>query len=72
VYQTTKKRASGPKCPVIGKRIQGIPNLGLLSTREADYPGTGIVLIVRIKVFFPTVLSMKESLGLSWLKSRRL
>ncbi|KNA04744.1 hypothetical protein SOVF_196870 [Spinacia oleracea] len=27
VYQTTKKRASGPKCTVIGKRIQGIPHL---------------------------------------------
>ncbi|KAG6753304.1 hypothetical protein POTOM_043356 [Populus tomentosa] len=27
VYQTTKKRASGPKCPVTGKKIQG------------DYPG---------------------------------
>ncbi|KAJ0048079.1 hypothetical protein Pint_15202 [Pistacia integerrima] len=24
VYQTTKKRASGPKCPVTGKRIQGV------------------------------------------------
>nr|GEX90672.1 60S ribosomal protein L34 [Tanacetum cinerariifolium] len=24
VYQTTKKRASGPKCPVTGKRIQGL------------------------------------------------
>ncbi|PPS19930.1 hypothetical protein GOBAR_AA00644 [Gossypium barbadense] len=24
VYQTTKKRASGPKCPVTGKRIQGM------------------------------------------------
>ncbi|KAG6747279.1 hypothetical protein POTOM_049675 [Populus tomentosa] len=24
IYQTTKKRASGPKCPVTGKRIQGI------------------------------------------------
>ncbi|CAN1321549.1 60S ribosomal protein L34 [Linum perenne] len=23
IYQTTKKRASGPKCPVTGKRIQG-------------------------------------------------
>lgn len=23
-YQTTKKRASGPKCPVTGKRIQGV------------------------------------------------
>ncbi|CAM8923015.1 unnamed protein product [Rhodiola kirilowii] len=27
VYQTLKKRASGPKCPVTGKRIQGIPHL---------------------------------------------
>ncbi|EXB44681.1 60S ribosomal protein L34 [Morus notabilis] len=27
VYQTTKKRASGPKCPVTGKRIHGIPHL---------------------------------------------
>nr|GMC56330.1 60S ribosomal protein L34 [Ipomoea batatas] len=32
VYQTTKKRASGPKCPVTGKRIQGIPHL-----RPAQY-----------------------------------
>ncbi|KAM7511327.1 hypothetical protein LguiB_010202 [Lonicera macranthoides] len=24
VYQTTKKRASRPKCPVTGKRIQGV------------------------------------------------
>ncbi|KAJ6889580.1 60S ribosomal protein L34-1-like [Populus alba x Populus x berolinensis] len=32
VYQTTKKRASGPKCPVTGKRIQGIPHL-----RPAEY-----------------------------------
>lgn len=32
VYQTTKKRASGPKCPVTGKRIQVIPHL-----RPAEY-----------------------------------
>ncbi|KAF6155387.1 hypothetical protein GIB67_019913 [Kingdonia uniflora] len=32
VYQRTKKRASGPKCPVTGKRIQGIPHL-----RPAEY-----------------------------------
>ena len=32
VYQTTKKRASGPKCPVTSKRIQGIPHL-----RPAEY-----------------------------------
>lgn len=24
MFQTTKKRASGPKCPVTGKRIQGV------------------------------------------------
>ena len=24
LYQTTKKRVSGPKCPIIGKRIQGV------------------------------------------------
>ncbi|KAG1368839.1 60S ribosomal protein L34 [Cocos nucifera] len=28
VYQYTKKRASGPRCPVTGERIQGIPHLG--------------------------------------------
>ncbi|KAH6757393.1 kinase with adenine nucleotide alpha hydrolases-like domain-containing protein [Perilla frutescens var. hirtella] len=32
VYQTTKKRASGPKCPATGKRIQGITHL-----RPAEY-----------------------------------
>ncbi|KAK4606612.1 hypothetical protein RGQ29_000733 [Quercus rubra] len=32
VYQTTNKRASGPKCSVTGKRIQGIPHL-----RPAEY-----------------------------------
>ncbi|CAL9058572.1 large ribosomal subunit protein eL34-like [Musa acuminata AAA Group] len=32
VYQYTNKRASGPKCPVTGKRIQGIPHL-----RPAEY-----------------------------------
>ncbi|GMP28892.1 hypothetical protein CsSME_00004245 [Camellia sinensis var. sinensis] len=32
VYQSTKKRASGPKCPVTGKRIQGLPHL-----RPAEY-----------------------------------
>ncbi|KAJ0514984.1 putative ribosomal protein L34Ae [Helianthus annuus] len=32
VYQTTKKRASGPKCHVTGKRIQWIPHL-----RSAEY-----------------------------------
>nr|ABK21342.1 unknown [Picea sitchensis]ABK21936.1 unknown [Picea sitchensis]ABK26150.1 unknown [Picea sitchensis]ABK26719.1 unknown [Picea sitchensis]ACN40477.1 unknown [Picea sitchensis] len=32
IYQTAKKRASGPKCPVTGKRIHGIPHL-----RPAEY-----------------------------------
>ncbi|CAH9116071.1 unnamed protein product [Cuscuta epithymum] len=32
VFQSTKKRASGPKCPVTGKRIHGIPHL-----RPAEY-----------------------------------
>ncbi|VFQ95251.1 unnamed protein product [Cuscuta campestris] len=32
VYQRHKKRANGPKCPVTGKRIQGIPHL-----RPAEY-----------------------------------
>uniref|UniRef100_A0A0D6R128 60S ribosomal protein L34 n=1 Tax=Araucaria cunninghamii TaxID=56994 RepID=A0A0D6R128_ARACU len=35
VYQNAKKRASGPKCPVTGKRIQGIPHL-----RPAEYRWT--------------------------------
>ncbi|KAE8023266.1 hypothetical protein FH972_008985 [Carpinus fangiana] len=38
VYQSTKKRASGPKCPVTGKRIQGIPHL-----RPAEYKRSRIV-----------------------------
>ncbi|WJX23071.1 60S ribosomal protein L34 [Trifolium repens] len=37
-YQTTKKRASGPKCPVTGKRIQGIPHL-----RHTEYKRERII-----------------------------
>lgn len=33
VYQGTKKRASGPKCPVTGKRIQGVCNTRLSYAR---------------------------------------
>ncbi|AQK87139.1 60S ribosomal protein L34-3 [Zea mays] len=35
VYQYTKKRASGPKCPVTGKKIQGVcvAHLSILSFR---------------------------------------
>ena len=29
VYQYTKKRASGPKCPVTGKKIQGVSDAPL-------------------------------------------
>eukprot|EP01018_Ginkgo_biloba_P032750 Gb_36060 [translate_table: standard] len=32
IYQTVKKRASGPKCSLTGKRIHGIPHL-----RPAEY-----------------------------------
>ncbi|MCL7045963.1 hypothetical protein MKW94_011375, partial [Papaver nudicaule] len=34
-YQRTPKRASRPKCPVTGKRIQGIPHL-----RSTEYKGS--------------------------------
>ena len=35
VFQIAKKRAQGPKCPVTGKRIQGVPHL-----RPAEYRNT--------------------------------
>ena len=38
VYQTTKKRASGPKCPVTGKRIQGIPHLRPTEYKRSRLP----------------------------------
>ncbi|PWA38434.1 hypothetical protein CTI12_AA579790 [Artemisia annua] len=40
VYQTTKKRASGPKCPVTGKRIQGLLFLNKSKTHLALGFGT--------------------------------
>jgi len=38
VYQYTKKRASGPKCPVTGKKIQGVSDwlLPLLYSARCD------------------------------------
>ncbi|CAL5347303.1 unnamed protein product [Camellia sinensis] len=36
VYQNTKKRASGPKCPVTGKRIQWV-NVGWMSIEGLDF-----------------------------------
>ncbi|KAJ4812788.1 60S ribosomal L34-like protein [Rhynchospora pubera] len=38
VYQYTKKRASGPKCPVTGKRIQGIPHLRPTEYKRSRLP----------------------------------
>ncbi|KAL5996224.1 60S ribosomal protein L34 [Asimina triloba] len=38
VYQSTKKRASGPKCPVSGKRIQGIPHLRPTEYKRSRLP----------------------------------
>ncbi|CAM8960314.1 unnamed protein product [Rhodiola kirilowii] len=35
VYQTLKKRASGPKCLVTGKRIHGIPHLRLTEYKRS-------------------------------------
>lgn len=32
MYQYTKKRASGPKCPVTGKKIQGVSDHFLIIT----------------------------------------
>lgn len=37
MYQTTKKRASGPKCPVTGKRIQGVCQLFRAMTCFHDF-----------------------------------
>uniref|UniRef100_A0A0E0I7D6 60S ribosomal protein L34 n=1 Tax=Oryza nivara TaxID=4536 RepID=A0A0E0I7D6_ORYNI len=39
VYQYTKKRASGPKCPVTGKKIQGVcaANPTIPHLRPAEY-----------------------------------
>ncbi|QCD99729.1 large subunit ribosomal protein L34e [Vigna unguiculata] len=38
VYQSTKKRASRLKCPVTGKRIQGIPHLRLAEYKRSRLP----------------------------------
>ncbi|TXG71814.1 hypothetical protein EZV62_000393 [Acer yangbiense] len=38
VYQGTKKRTSGPKCPVTGKRIQGIPHLRPTEYKRSRLP----------------------------------
>ncbi|KAF3788004.1 hypothetical protein EJ110_NYTH18825 [Nymphaea thermarum] len=55
VYQTSKKRAKGPICPVTGKRIQGIPHLRpteykrsrLARNRRTVNRAYGGVLIIR-------------------------
>ncbi|KAF8712940.1 hypothetical protein HU200_028724 [Digitaria exilis] len=38
VYQYTKKRASGPKCPVTGKKIHGIPHLRPTEYKRSRLP----------------------------------
>ncbi|CAN4086335.1 unnamed protein product [Withania somnifera] len=38
VYQTTEKRASGPKYPVTEKRIQGIPHLTPAEYKRSRLP----------------------------------
>jgi len=39
VYQYTKKRASGPKCPVTGKKIQGVsPALSPFQLETVEQP----------------------------------
>ncbi|CAH9094643.1 unnamed protein product [Cuscuta epithymum] len=73
VFQSTKKRASGPKCPVTGKRIQGIPHLRPAEyKRGLDYPGTEELLTVLMVESYQAVLSGKGLLEHSWWKSRRL
>lgn len=37
MYQTTKKRASGPKCPVTGKRIQGVCKVSYFNHFIVEY-----------------------------------
>ncbi|KAG1342375.1 putative 60S ribosomal protein L34 [Cocos nucifera] len=44
VYQYTKKRASGPKYPVTGKRIQGPQLGGKLGVAEGGSHGCGFML----------------------------
>lgn len=50
MYQTTEKRASGPKCPVTGKRIQGVRRLFLSSLNKLP-----LELWIFILIFFSFV-----------------
>ncbi|KAF7123112.1 hypothetical protein RHSIM_Rhsim12G0156500 [Rhododendron simsii] len=49
VYQSTKKRASGPKCPVTGKRIQGTYEAAFLMCPDNDWRGFGCIAIISIE-----------------------
>ena len=53
VYQTTKKRASGPKCPVTGKRIQGVRFLLLF---QFFLLFCCVIFSVRLFIFFNVTL----------------
>lgn len=46
MYQTTKKRASGPKCPVTGKRIQGVCFLLI----DSSYCPTMILHLIYVSI----------------------
>lgn len=59
MYQTTKKRASGPKCPVTGKRIQGVC-ICLISIRNVVF----VSYVSFVSVVFswvPSVLHLRMS-----------
>ncbi|KAL9261928.1 Large ribosomal subunit protein eL34-like protein [Drosera capensis] len=47
VYQSTRKRASGPKCPVTGKRIQGLSYQSIIIFGG----GGGCCLQLAVRVF---------------------
>ncbi|KAE8666041.1 60S ribosomal protein L34 [Hibiscus syriacus] len=68
---TTKKRASGPKCPVTGKRIQGIPHLRPAEYKRSSLPRNRRTVNCPYVVCYLVVQSGKGSLGHFWLKNRR-
>ncbi|KAI3931254.1 hypothetical protein MKX01_040171 [Papaver californicum] len=59
VYQRTKKKASGPKCPVTGKRIQGIPHLRPAEYRRSRLSRNRRTVNRRISKIFKGVMKLK-------------
>jgi hypothetical protein len=56
VYQYTDKRASGPKCPVTGKKIQGVS--GLFSSFLKD---VGLRMVLRDRLWrYPVGLNREQ------------